>query len=151
MLQLSQAQTTLKQTEANMEKKIQKVRESYQEDIYTQQSIIMEATAKLKAFAEHNREELFTKKKSMETPHGRIGFRIGQWKVGYEKGFSKKALGLIQELKLPFIRTKEEIDKDKILTVREDEEQMKQLALCGIKVTQDETFFAEPKEETITA
>lgn len=118
----------------------------------------------LQSFATENQAELFTKKKSLEMAHGTIGFRTGTPKLKTLKGFTwASALQLAKKF-LPFtyIRQTEEIAKDKLLADREMDEiavydtptgdprivSMKEaLAVCGIQVVQDETFYVEPKKE----
>jgi phage host-nuclease inhibitor protein Gam len=48
-----------------------------------------------------------------------------------------------------YIRTTDEIAKDKLLADREADGMSGKMAQCGITVTQDETFYVEPKKEEI--
>ena len=79
-----------------------------------------------------------------------FGFRTGTPKVEKKRGITwDAALALIKNLELPFIRTKEEVDREKIIMRREDPEVTGSLAKIGINVVQTETFFIEPKEEEL--
>ena len=96
-----------------------------------------------------NREELFTKRKSLETTHGTIGFRTSTPKLKTLKGFTwASVLNLLKEFLPDYVRTAEEPAKDKLLADREDEEVSALFPKVGIAVVQDETFFVEPKKET---
>lgn len=143
------ATSELKKIEAEMEIKIQKIREQYKGRIQPLKETQVDTFKLLQAFAEHNREMYFSKKKSKDMTHGLIGFRMGQMKVKFERGMSKKALPLVQEMDLPFTRSKVELDKDKIIASREDEGIMKKLLMCGITVVQDESFYVDLKEEEV--
>ena len=118
----------------------------------------------LQSFATENQADLFTKKKSLEMAHGVIGFRTGTPKLKTLKGFTwASALQLAKKF-LPFtyIRQTEEIAKDKLLADRDLKEvalydtqtgdprevtMREAMAACGIQVSQDETFYVEPKKE----
>jgi len=119
----------------------------------------------LQSFATENQAELFTKKKSLDMAHGTIGFRTGTPKLKTLKGFTwASALTLVKKFMPGYVRTNEEIAKDKLLADRELEAvefiendiTKKQvpmgtaMAECGIMVTQDETFYVEPKKEETT-
>ena len=80
--------------------------------------------------------------------HGTIGFRTGTPKLKTMKGFTwASVLQLAREFMPSYIRTTEEIAKDKLLADRDDEEMSDKMAHCGIAVAQDETFYVEPKTE----
>lgn len=81
--------------------------------------------------------------------HGVIGFRTGTPKLKTLKGFTwASALQLVKEFLPGYIRQTEEIAKDKLLADRDTEEMAPQMAKCGIQVSQDETFYVEPKRRT---
>lgn len=143
----------LKKLEAEMELKIAKIRESYQPKADPLKSKMQEQFNRLEAYAIGNREAAFTKRKSLQWAHGTVGFRTGTPKVDKKKGITWQAvLELMKGNGLTaFIRTKEEIDKDRILSVREDAEQFAPLSALGLSVVQEETFYVEVKEENLTA
>ena len=102
----------------------------------------------LQAFASENKDELFTKKKSLDMTHGTIGFRTGTPKLKTLKGFTwEAAKNLVKEFLPSFIRLSEEVAKDKLLADRDEEGMVEQMAKCGIQVVQDETFYVDPKKE----
>lgn len=102
----------------------------------------------MQAFATEHREELFSKRKSYESAHGVFGFRTGTPKLKNLKGFTWKAVtNMVKEFLPEYIRTTEELAKDKLLADREKEEVLQLLPRCGMTVVQDETFYVEPKKE----
>ena len=88
--------------------------------------------------------------------HGTIGFRTGTPKLKTLKGFNwASALELVKRVLPGYVRTTDEIAKDKLLADRELEAVVigssdesvpmsEALAGCGITVVQDETFYVEP-------
>lgn len=107
-----------------------------------------EAVANMQNFAEYNRESLFTSRKSMDLPHGVLGFRTGTPKVEKSKKLTWE--GIIEDLKAldpSYVRTKEEVNKELIIANRNEPETMFKLNKIGVSVAQEETFFVEPKGE----
>ena len=121
----------------------------------------------LQSYATENQAELFVKKKSLEMAHGTIGFRTGTPKLKTLKGFTwASALQLAKKfLPKTYIRQTEDIAKDKLLADRDMDEvevydtptgdprevtMREAMAVCGIQVVQDETFYVEPKKEETT-
>ena len=103
----------------------------------------------LQAFAVEHKDEMFSKKKSMESTHGTIGFRTGTPKLKLLKGFTWGAVtNLLKEFLPAYVRTSEEPAKDKLLADRENDETAALFSRVGITVAQDETFFVEPKKES---
>ena len=73
-------------------------------------------------FATENRDTLFSKKKSLENSHGVLGFRTGTPKLKTRKGFTWGAvLELVKTIAPSFVRTSEEVAKDRLLADRESE------------------------------
>ena len=102
----------------------------------------------MQVFATEQREVLFSKRRSMETTHGVIGFRTGNPQLKPRRGFTwAAALELVREFLPSYIRTEEAIAKDKLLADRENEEVALLMEKCGIIVGQAETFYVEPKKE----
>lgn len=156
----AKSQAELDKITASIELECAKAREKYQSRLATLESEKQAAFDTLEAFATNNKDTLFSKKKSLEMAQGTIGFRTGTPKLKTLKGFTwESALNLVREFLPDYIRKKEEINKDKLLTDRDIEyasvgkgEATAQpmgslMAKCGIQVVQDETFFVEPKAE----
>lgn len=137
---------------ADVELQCAKIREKKQDELMRLGAERDAAFDTLQAYAMENRDELFAKKKSLDMVHGTIGFRIGTPKLKTLKGFTwASALNLVKEFLPGFVRATEEIAKDKLLADRESEDVAANMAKCGITVTQDESFFVEPKREEAAA
>ena len=133
---------------AAMDKQFVAIREKHADRLAELEQEKTEAFEVMQVFATENREELFSKRKSMETTHGTLGFRTGQPKLKTKKGFTWAAvLELLKKFGQDYIRTVEEPAKDKLLANREDEDCQQVMQDCGILVAQDETFYVEPKKE----
>lgn len=142
------ADAKLQGINAAMDAEITKIRERNAEEIAKYQQQKDESLEVLQAYATENREELFSKKKSMETAHGVLGFRTGTPKLKTRKGFTWSAvLVLLKELNPAYVRTSDEVAKDKLLADRDNEEMPELMQKVGVMVEQDETFFVEPKKE----
>lgn len=145
---------------AEVELACAKIREKYQERLNAAATRQDEAFATLQAYAVENQAELFAKKKSLEMVHGVIGFRTGQPKLKTTKGHTwASALELVKEYLPGYVRTAEEIAKDRLLADRDGDAKLRgegeeigmvaAMAKCGILVVQDESFYVEPKREEV--
>ena len=133
---------------AAMDKQFVAIREKHADRLAVLEQEKTEAFEVIQVFATENREELFSKRKSMETTHGTLGFRTGQPKLKTKKGFTWAAvLELLKKFGKDYVRTVEEPAKDKLLANRDNEECQQLMEDCGIVVDQGETFFVEPKKE----
>lgn len=133
---------------AEMDIQMAKIREKWQDELAKLAETKDNAFDVLQAYAMENRDELFSKRKSLETTHGIIGFRTGTPTLKTRKGFTwASVLEMLKEFLPDYVRTKEEPAKDKLLADREDEEVAALFPKVGIAVVQDETFFVEPKKE----
>ena len=162
----AKADAGINKISAEIELQCAKIREKHQADLTRLTAERDAAFETLQAFATENKPELFSKKKSLDMAHGTIGFRTGTPKLKTLKGFTWEAAKTLVKKFLPdYIRTSEEIAKDKFLADRDLEEvefiegditkktvpMSEAMAECGILVTQDETFFVEPKKEETDA
>jgi phage host-nuclease inhibitor protein Gam len=135
---------------SRMDVEITRIREKYQDDLQKWGEMREKNFDILQSFAMERREELFTKRKSMETVHGVFGFRTGTPKLKTLKGYTWGAVtNLLKEFLPGYVRTTEEPAKDKLLSDREDPEINKLFPRIGVFVDQDETFFVEPKKEEV--
>lgn len=133
---------------ADIELQCAKIREKYAVRLAELDGEKEQAFDTLQSFATENQAELFAKKKSLEMAHGTIGFRTGTPKLKTLKGFTwASAMQLVKEFLPQYVRQSEEIAKDRLLADRDMEDMQPQMAKCGITVTQDETFYVEPKKE----
>lgn len=162
----AKADASINKINAEIELQLAKIREKRQAELTVLAQQRDQAFDTLQAFAIENQTELFSKKKSLEMAHGTIGFRTGTPKLKTMKGFTWEAAKTLVKKFLPdYIRTSEEIAKDKLLADRELEEvefvdsditkrnmpMSQAMSECGILVVQDETFYVEPKKEETDA
>lgn len=143
----AKADSQMQKINAEMELQCTRIREKNQAAMDALQQAKDENFDLIQSYAmEH--PELFTKKKSLETVYGIIGFRTGTPKLKTGKGFTwASVLELLKTFLPSYVRTVEEPAKDKLLADRDDEEVAPLLAKCGIVVAQDESFYVEPKKE----
>lgn len=133
---------------AAMDKEFVAIREQYADRLAELEDEKRDAFAVMQVFATEQREALFTKRRSLETTHGIIGFRTGTPKLKTRRGFTWAAvLELVREFLPSYIRTSEEVAKDKLLADRENEQLQPLMQKCGIDVVQEESFYVEPKKE----
>ncbi|MBR4535974.1 MAG: host-nuclease inhibitor Gam family protein [Bacteroidales bacterium] len=144
----ARADARIQKINATMDIEMTRIREKYQDELGKQSELKDKSFDILQAYAMENREELFSKKKSMETTHGTMGFRTGTPKLKTLKGFTWGAVvNLLKEFLPGYVRTSEEANKEKLLADRESEEVTALFPKVGITVVQDETFYVEPKKE----
>jgi phage host-nuclease inhibitor protein Gam len=132
---------------SKMDMEITKIRDKYSDQLAELSTLKEEKFEIIQAFALENKE-LFSKKKSIESTHGVFGFRTGTPKLKNMKGFTwASVLNLVKEFLPEYIRTAEEIAKDKLLADRDKENVFELFPKCGVMVVQDEAFYVEPKKE----
>jgi phage host-nuclease inhibitor protein Gam len=142
------ADAKLQKINATIDVQMTQIREKYADDIAKLNEKKDKAFDVLQAFAVENKDDLFSKKKSMESVHGTFGFRTGTPKLKTLKGFTWPAVtNLLKEFLPTYVRITEEPAKDKLLADRELDEVSGLFPKVGISVVQDETFFVEPKKE----
>lgn len=142
------ADAKLAKINATMDEQITRIREKYSDDIMKLQDVKDKNFEVIQAFAQENKDSLFSKKKSLDLAHGTFGFRTGTPKLKTLRGFTwSSALNLIKAFLPDYVRVIEEPAKDKILADRELPNVAANIGKCGIEIVQDETFFIELKKE----
>ncbi|MEL5894145.1 host-nuclease inhibitor Gam family protein [Bacteroides sp. GD17] len=133
---------------SKMDIEVTRIREKYASQLAEQSAKKEEAFAKIQAYALENKDELFSKKKSVESAHGVFGFRTGTPALKTMKGLTWKAVLMLVKDKLPsYVRVTEEVDKQSLLAARDNEDVASLFPQIGVQVVQEETFFIEPKKE----
>ena len=133
---------------AKMDQEMTKIRDKYASELAELEETKNRNFDIVQTYATENKEELFSKRKSVESIHGVFGFRTGTPKLKTLKGFTWPAVVKLCEEFLPnYIRTTYEVAKDKLLADRDQEEVNGLFEKVGIQVVQDETFYLEPKKE----
>lgn len=146
------ADARIAKIQADMDVQFTKIREKYADELAELQQTKTDSFEVMQVFATEHREEFFSKRRSMETTHGIIGFRTGNPKLKNRKGFTwASVLELAKTFMPAYVRTEFALAKDLILADRDEEGMAEQLTKCGVYVDQDETFYVEPKKEQETA
>ena len=151
--QFATAFNKLESIESKMNDELTKVRSKYTADINLHTEAMQEPFDMLKAYAAENRKNWDGK--SLKLLHCTIGFRAGTNKVDKKKGFTwESVLELLKKFKnlKQFIRTKEEVNKEEILKLKEGDKLLKELKdKAFIEIAQDETFYVNTKAEQVAA
>lgn len=142
------ADARIEKITARMDEEMTKIRDKYAPDLKENTEKRTASFEKLQTYAVEKRDELFSRKKSMETAYGTFGFRMGTTSVKQMHGFTTAAsLNLALTLAPDFVRTKQELDK-KMLIAREEDQKIRELMpKLGVFFDKAETFFVAPKKE----
>lgn len=144
----ARADARIQKINATMDVEMTRIREKYQDELSKLQDEKDKSFDILQTYGVENKDELFSKRKSIETVHGILGFRTGTPKLKTLKGFTwPSVVNLLKEFLPDYVRTTEEAAKDRLLSDREVEEVRDLFPKVGITVVQDETFYVEPKKE----
>lgn len=148
MADFAKADATERSLTAKMDLELARIRDKYAAQLADIARDKDKAFELMQAYATERRDELFTKKKSLEWAHGTLGFRTGTPKLKTLKGFTWASVtNLCKELLPGYIRTTEELAKDRLLADRDTEEVKDMLARIGVTVAQDDTFYIDLKKE----
>ncbi|WP_304223049.1 host-nuclease inhibitor Gam family protein [Gracilinema caldarium] len=102
---------------------------------------VKEISATIKAFCDYHKGEYFKDKKSIDLAFGTIGYRLTPPSIS----ISKQTLPLMKQLGMAgYIRIKEEVDKEALLTLDDDI-----LAQIEAVKKQKNEFFIQPKREQV--
>lgn len=128
-----------------MDNEITRIRERYEATITECNKALEEKTELIRSWAEANPSE-FNGLKSLDLVNAVIGWRTGQPTLKTLSGWTwDRVLEKLKALNLtPYIRTKEEVNKQAILADRESFEPEGPRAI-GVRIVQDESFFVDPK------
>lgn len=149
---IAEKKSIIAQKEAEMNVKINNIKEQYAEDTKEDQREADNLLADVEAFCIKNKAD-FEKTRSRVLSFGTVGYRNTPPKVGIlsRKYSLKTAVELAKKIfKKKYIRTKEELDKDQILAdyaakVIDDTK----LASVGLKIDNTEVFFCEINWEAL--
>jgi phage host-nuclease inhibitor protein Gam len=131
--------------QTELDRDITAAREAHELQLSALTKTLEEKTELARAWSDANPSE-FNRLKSLDLVHGIIGWRTGQPTLKTLSGWTWDRV--LEKLKtlgwLPYVRTKEEVNKQQIIADRETiaPEDMRAI---GVRVIQDESFFVEPK------
>ena len=134
---------------ARMNGEIARVRAKYN-DTLNAAAMSMEDNLKvIMTYCQENKEVLFAKQRHIDNVHGVVGFRMGTPKLKTKGKMTwEKVLVKVKELLPEFVRRKEEVNKDALLDQRDTKVVAEALAICGLEVVQEDSFYIELKKET---
>lgn len=144
MRDLASAANTRVSLIAEMDAEILAIKKQYELQLAKQEALIKQAADDLEAWALAN-PDLFQKPKSIAMLSGTLGFRTGTPKLALlNRSWTwDKVTAAVVGLLPNFVRNKPEVDKEGLIASRDEIEEF--LPMVGLKVTQDEGFFIEPK------
>jgi phage host-nuclease inhibitor protein Gam len=150
LLQYTNACSNLKKLEAELELRMNALRAEYEDEILEQVDKKSFAFEKLEIFATNN-QEYFEARKSIEFTFGTLGFRMGTPKLKTLKGFTwSRVLEKVKKHVPDFVRVKEELNKEELISYRNDKTITALYKTIGVEVVQEETFFVQPKTELLS-
>lgn len=133
---------------ADRDAEVLNINERYEASLTQCAEELQQKTDALRVWAETNPDQFPKGRKSIDFVSGVLGFRTGTPKLALtSRAFTwDKVLELLKTRWTHFIRSKQEVDKDAILTAAAAQKvNTQQLAALGLKVVQDESFFIDPK------
>lgn len=152
LLELARHESFITKKEVAMNERIQSIKEKFDEETVEARAQKALIEGEIESFCRMNKFD-FQKQRSKDLVHGSVGFRTNPPKVNQlsRKYTVKTSIEFLRKLfDGKYIRMKEEIDKEKILSDYAAEElDDKKLAGVGLRVDQDETFFTQINWETI--
>lgn len=131
----------------SMEEQLARIREQYESQLQECAALKEKSFEVMQTYAMENKDQLFQKRRSVETAYGTFGFRMGTPKLKTRNGLGWSAVTQLLKVYLPdFVRVTEEPAKDSLLAARDDEKVARFFPEVGIYVDQDENFFVERKK-----
>lgn len=152
LLELGTHKVFISKREAEMNSKMQSLRAKFDEETKDERAQVELIEKEIEQYCIINKLK-FDRQRTMELTHGSVGFRTNPPKVNQlnKKYTIATTIELVKRIfRGKYIRAKEELDKDAILTdyaakLITDE----QIAGIGLRIDQGEKFFCEPKWEEI--
>lgn len=146
LLELLQLQSFIAKKEADMNSRIQTVKEKYDVETADARAQTQLIETDIQVFCSMNKTD-FLKQRARKLTHGVIGFRTNPPKViQLNKKFTiRTSLELLKKIyDDKYVRMKEEINKDAILSDYSSRAiDDSNLAGVGLRIDQEETFFVE--------
>lgn len=129
------------QLEGDLNEQVLKVQQKYQPDIDKLNAERIGLERDIQLYCEENKSE-FREQRSRALNYGTVGFRLGSGALKTLKGITwEAAKSLVKQSKKfrdKFLRTKEELDKNAILSSGLKKED---LAKLGVYIHQDDAFY----------
>ena len=148
MAQVAAADAATRNITAQMDAEITRVRERYATALDIEKATREAAEEQIASWAELHKAD-FGDRRSMALTHGTIGWRLGNPAVKLRARVkAEQALEQVRQRLPEFVRTVDELDKAALLNAYAGKAITDgDLEACGLKVTQTERFYVEPKTE----
>ena len=131
-----------------IEAEVNEILEKYEHDLQFASQSKNAAFETMRAYCTLNKDKLFGKRRSIGTPHGTAGFRLGTPRLKTAPGHNWKTIMKKLREKLPaYVRITEEPAKDLLLADRHKDSVAPMLLEIGVQVVQDELFYIEPRQQ----
>jgi len=133
---------------ANRDALVLKINKQFEAPLSNLDQAIKAKTDLLRNWAETSPDQFPKGRKSLELVSGTLGFRTGTPKLSLlSRAWSwDKVLDRLCSAAKEYVRSKLEVDKESLLTATAENRVLtSDLASYGVKVTQDESFYIEPK------
>lgn len=133
---------------AKCNEEVAKVNNKYKDELDSLAKQLIDRYDIVKSYCEQNREQLFSGVQSIKVNTIKIGFRKGTCKIVTCEGVTMDdVLVRLKKKKLnDYVRTTEEVDKQKLIADSEEKKIVSALPALGIKFVQEETFFITPSK-----
>lgn len=145
LAEIAEYQRQIDQQTAKMNEQIDALKAEYAEALEPVRKYISRLEAGLTAYAESNKDTLFSRARSLDLTYGRIGYRKSTTLKTLSKVTWKDVLAALKRRKdKRGIRVKEEVDKDELHTWDDA-----QLEKVGVERKIEDGFFYEIEEVDI--
>ncbi|MGE4296966.1 MAG: host-nuclease inhibitor Gam family protein [Desulfovibrionaceae bacterium] len=145
LAELATVERELGLIEANMNETMDQVKATADAEAAPHQQRKKELTTALNGFAEVNKAELFSKKKSLELPHGTMGFRQSTSLVARARVTMAQVLEKLRDLGwLDAIKTSEAVNKEAMREWSDGK-----LEACGMARKVADQFYIEISAEAL--
>lgn len=151
MAQVAAADAAARKITAQMDAEITRIRERYAAALDAEKAAREAAEEQIASWAELHKAD-FGERRSMALTHGTIGWRLGNPAVKLRvRVRAEQALEMVKARLPEYVRTVEELDKAALLAAYAGKALTDaDLEACGLRISQTERFYLEPKTEEVT-
>lgn len=147
MAAYANAEESEREIDAMLQSEMARIREKYAGELAWLQEQKVSMAELIQTYCREQKSILFSKRRSLSTLYGTVGFRLGTPKLKTLKGSNWPSVLTQLKERLPqYVRTIEEPAKDLLLSDRTKEHLAPLLKEIGLQVVQEETFFIELKK-----
>lgn len=147
LYEYAQLDAEKRKIEAKMDAEIANIREKYADRLLKIDRRLEELFDGMMIWAEAN-QHLFENKRSLDYPHGIVGYRLGNPTVRLHRGMTTdKVIALAREIAPELVAIKESLNKDLIIDRRAELARNGILDRLKLQIVQDDRFYIQPKTE----